>query len=401
MNSSIDFSLCCWLDRVTARLTGQHRLKSMLPPLARRHLFMASSIETDPSPAIARLAARHLNLSIDELAVTRLTGDASTRSYFRAEARGAKVIVALYPTPYDESERAVDRLAKAEAGNPSARLTFANDPCAHIEVTSLLIAAGLPVPPVLATSGADAAMLIEDVGDLRLQDWLTVHPDSEAVVAYRHALELVVRIQDATEQALEADSICSRLAFDEAKLRWELGLFFANYFNKYLRVRLKPTAANAVQQNFKTLCSELAARPRVLTHRDYHARNLMMHGKKMFIIDHQDARMGPASYDVASLLSDPYTTLSRDAVLELIEWFIEMKTSSKLVLADVDEFRTELELMTVQRMLKAIGTYASQAAAGNSVYIPYVEPALERALAAMKSLGRFDATRALLEETRS
>ena len=56
--------------------------------------------------------------------------------------------------------------------------------------------------------------------------------------------------------------------------------------------------------------------------------------------------------------------------------------------------------MTVQRMLKALGTYASQAAAGNPVYQPYVEPALERALAAMKSLGRFDATRALLEETR-
>jgi len=55
----------------------------------------------------------------------------------------------------------------------------------------------------------------------------------------------------------------------------------------------------------------------------------------------------------------------------------------------------------VQRMLKAIGTYASQAAAGNAVYIPYIEPALERSLAALKSLGRFDATRSLLEETRS
>lgn len=397
----MDFSLCGSLDHVTARLTGQHRLKSMLLPLTRRRLFMASPVETDPSPAIARLAARHLNVPAGEVSVTRLTGDASTRSYFRAEARGASVIVALYGAPFDETERAADRLAKAEAGNPSARLTFANDPCAHIEVTSLLIAAGLPVPPVLAASGADAAMLIEDVGDLRLQDWLNDRPDAEVTQAYRHALELVVRIQDATKQALAANSICSHLAFDEAKLRWELGFFFANYFNKYLQVKLDPATANAVRQDFKTLCSELAARPRVLTHRDYHARNLMMHRGEMFIIDHQDARMGPASYDVASLLSDPYTTLSREVVLELIEWFIEMKTASKLPLPDVGEFRIELELMAVQRMLKAIGTYASQAAAGNSVYIPYIEPALERAIAAMKSLGRFDATRALLEETRS
>lgn len=120
----------------------------------------------------------------------------------------------------------------------------------------------------------------------------------------------------------------------------------------------------------------------------------------MYIIDHQDARMGPASYDVASLLGDPYTTLPREVVVELIDYFIEMKATSKLPLPDVDAFRIELALMTVQRMLKAIGTYASQAAAGNSVYVPYIAPALERALAAMNSLGRFDATRALLERCR-
>ncbi len=366
---------------------------------------MTSVTETDRSSMMARLAARQLNVSVDDLTITKLTGDASSRSYFRAEAdsSSSRVIVAIYGAPFDENERAVARLAQAEATNPSARLTFANDPCAHIEVTALLLEAGLPVPPVLATSGADAMMLIEDVGDLRLQDWLSGRPnseDAEVIEAYRHALELVVKIQDATELALGADSICSHLAFDEAKLRWELGFFFANYFNRYLHLRLDPSTSNAVQADFKALCFELAARPRVLTHRDYHARNLMMERGEMFIIDHQDARMGPTSYDVASLLSDPYTALSDEAIEELIERFIEMKAASKRPHASVDDFRTELDLMTVQRMLKAIGTYASQAASGNPVYIPYIGPALERALAAMKKLNRFDATRALLERTR-
>ena len=361
---------------------------------------MASAIEIEPNTVISRLAAVHFSVPIDELTITRLTGDASTRSYFRAEAHSRSVIVALYGAPFDETERAADRLARAESLNPGARLTFSNDPCAHIEMTGLLIEAGLPVPPVLGTSGQDAAMLIEDVGDIKLQDWLRDRPNDEVSAAYRHAIELVVRIQDATHQGLATDSICTRLAFDEGKLRWELGFFFANYFNKYLQVKLDPATANAVQHDFKTLCVELAARPRVLAHRDYHARNLMMRGDEMYIIDYQDARMGPASYDVASLLSDPYTTLDHEVVLELIEAFIGAKAQSKLPLPDIDEFRVELELMTVQRMLKAMGTYASQAAVGNSVYVPYIVPALERALAAMKSLGRFDATRALLEETR-
>jgi hypothetical protein len=357
---------------------------------------MTSILQT-PS-TVERLAAYHLGASVEELAIAKLIGDASNRSYFRARARASSVIVLRYGDAFDETERAVYRLAKLEAANESARLTFANDPCAHIEVTNLLIEAGLPVPRMIAVSGPDALMLIEDVGDVRLQDWLAGRSGVEAIDAYRHALGLIVKIQDATETALGTDSICAHLAFDEAKLGWELDFFFKNYFSRYLDLRLDQETSNAVQADFKELCWELAARPRVLTHRDFHARNLMMHDGEMFIIDHQDARMGPASYDVASLLSDPYSTLSREAVAELVERFIEMKSASKLPLANVDEFRIELELMTVQRMLKAIGTYASQATSGNSVYIPYIEPASSRALASMERLGRFDATNALLKD---
>jgi aminoglycoside/choline kinase family phosphotransferase len=183
-------------------------------------------------------------------------------------------------------------------------------------------------------------------------------------------------------------------------LRWELGFFFANYFNRYLGMKLDGETNQAVQREFKALCSELSSRPRVLVHRDYHARNLMMRGGEMIIIDHQDARMGPASYDLASLLKDPYTALDRDIVSELIEYFIELKADSSVTISDVAEFRTEVEWMTVQRMLKAIGTYSSQAAAGNPAYLDYIEPAINAALHSLETLGRFVRIRGLLEETR-
>jgi len=54
--------------------------------------------------------------------------------------------------------------------------------------------------------------------------------------------------------------------------------------------------------------------------------------------------MGPASYDVASLLSDPYTTLSGDVVSHLVEWFIEKKAASRSSACDVGEFRTSSSL---------------------------------------------------------
>jgi aminoglycoside/choline kinase family phosphotransferase len=361
---------------------------------------MTSKMERDSLSPMARLASRHLDVPADKLEISKLTGDASTRAYYRAEAEGQSFIISLYGEPFDETECAADRLARLEATNPSARLTFASDACAHIEATKVFLDAGLPVPRILATAGSDGLMLFEDVGDLRLQDWLAGRTPAEMRDAYLRAIELIVKMQEATELALRADSICARMFFDEAKLRWELGFFFANYFNRYLHLKLDPAIANGVQEDFRALCAELAARPRVLTHRDYHARNLMMHDGRMFIIDHQDARMGPASYDLASLIYDPYTSLDSAIAAELIERFIEMKSASSVPFADADRFRQELELMIVQRMLKAIGTYASQAAANNPAYIPYIEPARERAIAAMKKLGRFDAMRGLLEQTR-
>ena len=348
---------------------------------------------------IAEMAAPHLNTPTGELEVTRLTGDASTRAYFRVSSGSSSLIAALYREPFDDTESASSRLARFEALDPSARLTFASDPCAHVEVTELLLGAGLPAPRILGVSGRQGALLFEDAGDIRLQDWLEGRTPDEALEAYRRAIQMIVRIQEATP-GLGGESICLCLAFDDMKLKWELGFFFANYFNRYLGVKLEAETNQAVQKEFKALCSELSARPRVLVHRDYHARNLMMQRGALFIIDHQDARMGPASYDLASLLRDPYTALDRDLAGELVEYFISLKGESSVTISDVAEFRTEVELMTVQRMLKAIGTYASQAVAGNPAYINYIDPAINAALYSLEALGRFGRIRGLLEETR-
>jgi aminoglycoside/choline kinase family phosphotransferase len=359
---------------------------------------MSALVETHLSVRIRELAAECLGASVNDVTISKVTGDASTRAYFRAKANDHSIIIALYGAPFDERVCAAERLVIAEANSPAARLTFANDPCAHIETTAIFLEAELPVPRILASSGADSILLIQDVGDTRLQDWLEGRSEAQTKEAYARAVRMIVTIQEATKLASMAGSICSCLAFDEAKLKWELGFFFANYVNKYLGLKLDPATANAVNQDFKALCSELAARPRLLTHRDYHTRNLMMHNGEIYIIDQQDARMGPASYDVASLLSDPYAALDQRVADEMTELFIELKAGSGVPLDSVAEFRQELHLMRVQRMLKAIGTYAYQAAVmNNQAYVGYIEPASRSAIASMEALGRFATTRDLIE----
>ena len=67
----------------------------------------------------------------------------------------------------------------------------------------------------------------------------------------------------------------------------------------------------------------------MLCHRDYHSRNLMLHEAQLYIIDFQDARMGPDTYDLVSLLRDSYVDLAEQTVDELIAYFLALKGISR------------------------------------------------------------------------
>ena len=63
----------------------------------------------------------------------------------------------------------------------------------------------------------------------------------------------------------------------------------------------------------------------MLCHRDYHSRNLMLHDGSLYIIDFQDARMGPDTYDLVSLLRDSYVDLSAAAGRRADRVFLALK----------------------------------------------------------------------------
>ena len=75
----------------------------------------------------------------------------------------------------------------------------------------------------------------------------------------------------------------------------------------------------SLSEAFHQLSQEIASWPRVLCHRDYHSRNLMLHRGRLYWIDFQDARMGPVTYDLASLLRDSYVDLPEALVAALTQ----------------------------------------------------------------------------------
>jgi hypothetical protein len=137
----------------------------------------------------------------------------------------------------------------------------------------------------------------------------------------------------------------------------------------------------------------------VLCHRDYHSRNLMLHQGQLYIIDFQDARMGPDTYDLVSLLRDSYVDLPEDEVNDLIAFFLALRCvpGGTERAGDGNEFRRRFDLMALQRNLKALGTFGFQTISrGNPVYIQYIPRTLTYVRANLERYPRFGRLRELL-----
>jgi hypothetical protein len=156
-----------------------------------------------------------------------------------------------------------------------------------------------------------------------------------------------------------------------------------------------------LQNELREVSVELAARPRVLCHRDYHAMNLMVDkSSDLRIIDHQDSRMGPASYDLVSLLLDRQRALpSLSEIRASRLFFLDERRNFGLDAIDPDEFANEFRLMTIQRCLKATGTFSFQTAVRGRAekYLKFINPMLLIVLQSAEWLERFPTLRSMIK----
>jgi aminoglycoside/choline kinase family phosphotransferase len=176
-----------------------------------------------------------------------------------------------------------------------------------------------------------------------------------------------------------------------------LDFFVEHYFKSYRHEQLKHGDEAQLRAELNDIASELAARPRVLCHRDFHSSNLIVDGQdRLRIIDHQDARMGPASYDLVSLLLDRQTSVpSLAEIRQRRLFFLEERRERGLEEIAPDEFAQEFRLMTVQRCLKACGTFSYQSGVcgRTAIYEQFIQPMLLIAAQAAEWLNRFPVLR--------
>jgi aminoglycoside/choline kinase family phosphotransferase len=238
----------------------------------------------------------------DRARVVPLTGDASDRRYFRViEESGTTSVLALYGAPFDYG-----------------KLTFVN-------VARLFQDVPLPVPAIIDEAGDLGVLRLQDLGDVTLQAHLGAVSRGEHAAVYRQAVGYLEVLQRRGAELSSPEFVPYSIAFDVEKLTWELEFFVKHFIEGYRGVELPAATRDALREEWQPIAEELSGEPRVLCHRDYHSRNLMPHQGELYIIDFQDARMGPDTYDLVSLLRDSYVDFAEEEVDELIAFFLALR----------------------------------------------------------------------------
>lgn len=309
--------------------------------------------------------------------IEKIPGDASTRIYFRVfENKKTFILMKMEPFQWGQSSEATTTM-RSDAGDTSAKMLF-------LSVQEHLREAQVDVPRVVEVNGDKGFILLEDLGDVMLLRYLqSANDPNTEIEAYFKVMDELVKLHVAAGPNLSVphamgpkrDLAGFRLSFDEEKLMWEVGHTFEHFYKGYLKREIPKHDLDEMILAFKDICQKLAAEPKVFTHRDFHSRNIMLPDglSRVVMIDFQDARMGPAQYDLASLLRDSYYQLSDDVVEKSIEYYItkiETLTNGHI---DRPHFRKCFDLMAIQRNFKAIGSFASfYCLRGNAGYLKYI-----------------------------
>lgn len=210
----------------------------------------------------------------------------------------------------------------------------------------------IAVPDLVYEDLTRGFLLLEDFGDQLMLGALSAGNADEL---YSAAMDELVRIQRASDSA-----DYPLPAYDLELLDREMALFPDWLLTRKLGLTLGNGERALLETTFAFLRESALAQPEVAVHRDYHSRNLLIRPgtDRPGVIDFQDAVRGPVTYDLVSLVKDCYIRWPEERISQWTEQFRLLSADAGLHKADQATFRQWLELMGMQRHLKAAGIFA-------------------------------------------
>lgn len=306
------------------------------------------------------ITSMRLSTSKPDFAILPLAGDGSTRQFFRLSVPTSKTeknFILLFDPTWTLSQ-----------DYPSHQLFLEKHE--------------IPVPKFFAVDSKSGILVMEDLGDELLQFEILKNPLSK-FRWFEKTVRLLAKLHASTFPVSPEVPAATR-RFDKKKYNDELLFTLEHLHEKLLGL---PKLDNQELTKISDFCGVLEGiSPEVFSHRDYHCRNLLVHKNSLYMIDFQDARLGPPQYDLASLLYDAYVPLEEEERNKLIQLYKE--EVSKEALGDAiawDSFSAGLAMVGFQRTIKAAGSFASfYTRYQKKTHLSYLVPALRFA----ESLGK-------------
>lgn len=296
------------------------------------------------------------SLALDDVTILPLAGDASNRKYYRV-VHNTESWVLMKWEPYNPKDYP------------------------FLSVLNHFSKNNVHVPKVVAQAPAEGLVLLEDLGDLTLERKYWENQNQEnTVFFYKMALDELIKIHGQTSQN-KSDCTAFHIEFDTEKLLWEMNYGKDNLILGVLKFKISDKVHSQLQKAFTDICETLHKEPKVICHRDYHSRNLMLKLDKMYVIDFQDARMGPIQYDLVSLFKDSYIDMSDETAGQLMDYYLQHAKSFLSANFSRENFDHIYEIQSLQRCFKACGSFASfYHQRADRRYLKYLTPTLKRVL---------------------
>ncbi len=219
-----------------------------------------------------------------------------------------------------------------------------------VAIANFLTGIGVRAPLIYYHDREQALIWMQDLGE----EDLWHHRDEPWAVRrcfYEAALDQVVLLHS-SEPAL-AEKFRLHPEFDESLYLWEQNYCLENCFGLYYQVPAAELKWLRDHTAFANLAKRLASYRRVLIHRDFQSQNIIVWDEHAYLIDFQGLRPGLPQYDLASLLFDPYVTLSHREREHLLRYYFDQYQHGWTF----PEFETVYFDCGIQRLMQALGAY--------------------------------------------
>ncbi len=265
--------------------------------------------------------------------IDKLTGDASTRRYYRMFTDKDSYVVCL-DNPFNDG---VEK-------HP------------FVSVQQFLENRNFRVPKILDSSLSRGYILEEDLGDVTfLQHISTFNNKKEELDVYKKVIDQLLTLHRIKPEEVNNPNLF-QMKFDYTKLMDETKFTFKYFLNFWLK-NTDPEFTAELEKHFHPICERLGSQKMVITHRDFHSRNIMVKNEELIFIDFQDARWGIPQYDLVSILEDCYYDLDEGNRTYLKKYYYENLSVDIHGQKTFAEFEGLYNDMTLQRVFKAVGSF--------------------------------------------